>query len=265
MKRLFLASLVSATLIGCGGSDGGSPDPEVEKPLPTKPNDDVDGEMSGVFPIFPLEPSTQIPTTPCEEGMDCMDDGFTNPDLPVVDSVKAFADVLHTTENKIRLLCDSSWFACGVASDKQTPILFFSGLAYVPTAGELYFQTGFNNLFQDDIYTDNVSLTTSFSGITDYSEHVMIEADGVTYQLTTNVFDDPIYLMTTKYTMDYNNWKLIEGGYATKATTVTLVTYENGYQDKDVHYTSSSFDSTALMDPEAAEVFRELANYWTTQ
>ncbi|MET2850849.1 hypothetical protein ABXV24_03125 [Vibrio owensii] len=62
MKRLFLASLVSATLIGCGGSDGGSSAPtpppvDDNKPLiPLEPSTPIVPEQ----PLIPLEPSTPV-------------------------------------------------------------------------------------------------------------------------------------------------------------------------------------------------------------
>ncbi|PQJ50313.1 hypothetical protein BTO01_25580 [Vibrio jasicida] len=61
MKRLFLASLVSATLIGCGGSTTPAGNPDLN-----------------------------IPTAPCgengeclEDGLESTDDGFTNPNQPI--------------------------------------------------------------------------------------------------------------------------------------------------------------------------------------
>lgn len=63
MKRLFLASLVSATLIGCGGSDGGDKKPTTpEQPdtsiptTPLEPSTPVEPDQ----PLIPLEPSTPI-------------------------------------------------------------------------------------------------------------------------------------------------------------------------------------------------------------
>lgn len=110
MKRLFLASLVSATLIGCGGSDGDDKKPttpeqpdtsipttplEPSKPVipttPLEPSTPVVPDQpliplepsKPVKPLTPLEPSTPLPTTPCGENGECLeDDGFTNPSEP---------------------------------------------------------------------------------------------------------------------------------------------------------------------------------------
>ncbi|MGR5162232.1 Ig-like domain-containing protein [Vibrio owensii] len=112
MKRLFLASLVSATLIGCGGSDGGASPPtpppvDDNKPLiPLEPSTPVEPEQ----PLIPLEPSTPVepeqpliplePSTPVEPEQPLIPLEPSTPVVPPTDLVPAnYAPVVSSVPN----------------------------------------------------------------------------------------------------------------------------------------------------------------------
>lgn len=128
MKKIILASVVSTILVGCGGSDGGSSAPSVEKPLPTKPNNNVDDEMSSVFPPLVLDPSKPLPTKP----NDNVDDEMTgpSPSFPLIPStptvtIEEIADILDEPVGKLENLFDNKSFKYFLKEDK-TPVIQFS-------------------------------------------------------------------------------------------------------------------------------------------
>lgn len=104
MKRLFLASLVSATLIGCGGSDGGDKKPTTpEQPdtsiptTPLEPSTPVEPEEDKDEPLTPLEPST--PVDPEEDGEDMTD---VVPSTPI--TIETIAELLDEPVDKLEML-----------------------------------------------------------------------------------------------------------------------------------------------------------------
>jgi len=88
VQKLILAILTLIVLNGCGGSSSGSSQTLPDSALPTTPCENGMECMDNSFtnphlPIIPTEPSDPVPTTPCNDGS-CLDDnGFTNPHLPV--------------------------------------------------------------------------------------------------------------------------------------------------------------------------------------
>lgn len=127
MKKLLLASLVSTLLVGCGGSDDNSGNTTVP-PAPLPPPAVEGGELPDISVDYE-DPST----TPCEEGMECMDEGFTNPNLPSV--AYHISKLLNWDTEEIEDLCNIEGVECNAPDDIPTFTVYedFKTTIYRPT------------------------------------------------------------------------------------------------------------------------------------
>ncbi|MET2947078.1 hypothetical protein ABXV18_03165 [Vibrio owensii] len=279
MKRLFLASLVSATLIGCGGSDGGDKKPTTpEQPdtsiptTPLEPSTPVDPENPDQ-PLIPLEPSITPPTETCNEwenseDEDCWDNGFTNPNEPEkIDTLKEFAEILHTNEMTAREMCSSEWnFRCYVTEEGE-PTITFGGFTYYPRKGYIYAWVG-GDIVQNDIYNENTEVEVS---------NVKIEDQG-----TQELFASPMYVETFFEPSNWNEEEIYARGitvfkfdYGLLQNMLTTwniwftadysVIYDNGFEHGNTNWFHFGVLSTADEEEKAIAAFTEIASYWTSQ
>ncbi|MGD1452753.1 hypothetical protein [Vibrio harveyi] len=263
MKRLFLASLVSATLIGCGGSDGGDKKPTTpEQPdtsiptTPLEPSTPVDPENPDQ-PLIPLEPSLTPPTSQCNETEDdCWDNGFE------MDLIRIFASSLNITLDDAETLCYGETFSCYFQDNSA--IIKVNDHYYYPVDKKIKF--GFVNvLAEQQLYNKEARAVQDRAIIKFDVLHNMVSVSTPMPEFRKN--KEGLYELYgyAVFDLDANtlNDFLIYDNAETKAS--SWVYYSNGWKEYKWTYSNVGIVDARSKDSDAFYIFEDVLNYWTTQ